>query len=101
MHWTRFYQRLEPYVWLIVLLLAFLGAATVATVHRIRRSLALAPPLPLDSTEEAVRARMDVSALLAARELRNVVVHVRPDGAHWVAAREPLASRMKAPPANP
>jgi len=46
-NWGIFFRRLAPYFWLIVMLLALLGASTVATLHRIRRFLsAAAPPLP-------------------------------------------------------
>jgi hypothetical protein len=93
-HWARFFRRLEPYVMLIISLLAFLAAATVATVHRIRRSLQMAPPRPLQPAEEVRYARMDVPALLAARELRNAVVYVEPDGRHRVEPRKTRSSTL-------
>jgi len=86
-HWGRFFRRLEPYFWLIVMLVALLAASTVATLHRIRRFLKTAPPPPLEATEEARRGRMEVAALLAARGLANVVVHVAPDGTHRIEPR--------------
>jgi hypothetical protein len=86
-NWPIFFQRLRPYVWLIIMLLAFLSAATVATIHRMGRSIKLAPPSPLQPAEEAPRAGMDVTHLLAARELRNAVVHVDPDGSRRVEPR--------------
>ena len=86
-HWARFFQRLEPYLWLIVMLLALLAASTVATVHRLRRFVKQAPPPPLRAAEEARRGRMEVATLLAARELANVVVHVTPDGTHRIEPR--------------
>lgn len=86
-HWARFFRRLEPYLWLIVTLLALLAASTAATVHRLRRFLKQAPPPPLQTTEEARRGRLDMAALLAARELASVVVHVAPDGTHRIEPR--------------
>jgi hypothetical protein len=86
--WSRFFQRLEPYLWLIAMLLALLGASTVATLHRIRRFLKSAPPPPLEPLEEATRGGMAVADLLAARRLSNAVVHVEADGRHRVEARQ-------------
>ena len=88
-NWARFFQRLEPYLWLIVMLLALLAASTVATVHRLRRFLKQAPPPSLQATEEARRGHMEVATLLAAREMPNVVVHVTPDGTHRIEPRTP------------
>lgn len=98
-NWARFFQRLEPYLWLIVMLLALLAASTVATVHRLRRFLKQAPPPPLQAAEEARRGRLEVAALLAARQLANVVVHVTPDGAHRVEPR--ASSRVSGDHATP
>lgn len=92
-HWGRFFERLAPYVWLIVMLAAFLGAATVATVHRIRSSRKRAPPEPLQPAEEAARVRMEVPALLAGRDLQNAVVYIDPDGTYRVEPREIVRSR--------
>jgi hypothetical protein len=86
-NWARFFQRLAPYLWLIVMLVALLAASTVATLHRLRRFLKQAPPPPLLAIEEAHRGGMDAAVLLAARELPNVVVHVAPDGTHRVEPR--------------
>ena len=83
-NWARFFERLRPYVYLIIALLAFLAAAAVATVARYFRALRLPPPAPLPAAEQARRAGMDEADLLAARELANVVVHIAPDGTHRV-----------------
>lgn len=91
-HWSRFFERLEPYVWLIIMLTSVLGASTVATLRRLRRFIKLAAPQPLQPEEEARRGRMEVTALLAARELHDVVVHVEPDGTLRVEPREAAAS---------
>ena len=87
-NWARFFQRLEPYLWLIVMLVALLAASTVATLRRLRRFLKQAPPPSLQATEQARRAGMDEADLLAVRELANVVVHMAPDGRHRVEPRQ-------------
>ena len=87
--WALFFQRLAPYLWLIVMLLALLGASTVATLHRIRRFLKSAPPPPLAPAEEAAHGGMEEADLLAARRLRNAVVHVEAGGRRRVEARQP------------
>ena len=86
-NWARFFERLRPYVYLIICLLAFLAAAAVATIHRYYRALRLAQPLPLPAAQQARRAGMDEPDLLAARELADVVVHVAPDGRHRIEPR--------------
>ena len=86
-HWARFFGLLEPYIWLIVMLCAMLAASTVATIHRLRRFLKAAAPPPLTVADQAAYGGMDVAGLVAARELRNAVVHVDPDGTHRVEAR--------------
>ena len=79
-HWHRFFGLLEPYVWLIFVLLAFLAAATVATIHRTHNSLRLAPPPALLIDQEAQHAKTDTAKLEAARALRKVTVYIQPDG---------------------
>lgn len=79
-HWHRFFGLLEPYVWLIIMLLGFLAAATVATIHRTNISLRRAPPPSLSIDDEARRARIDTARLEAAREFRKITVHAQPDG---------------------
>jgi hypothetical protein len=87
-HWTLFFERLRPYVYLIISLLAFLAAAAVATNHRRRRTLLLAPPPPLPVAQQARRAGMDEADLLVARKLANAVVHTAPDGGQRVEPRQ-------------
>jgi len=86
-NWPRFFERLRPYVYLIFGLMAFIAAAAVATVARYFRARGLPPPPPLPAASQAHRAGMDEAALLAARELANVVVHIAPDGTHRVEPR--------------
>jgi hypothetical protein len=86
--WGIFFQRLKPYLWLVLMLVLLLAASTVATLHRLRRFLKAAPPPPLLPAEAAARGRMRLDDLLAARELSNAVVHVEPGGAHRVEPRQ-------------
>jgi hypothetical protein len=87
-HWDVFFRRLEPYLWLIVMLTVLLAASTVATLHRLRRFLRTTPPPPLPPVEEAARAKMPLADLVKARELRNAVVYVEADGSRRVEARQ-------------
>lgn len=86
-HWERFFQRLRPFITIIVVLLTILFVAALATIQRRRRSLLLDPPPALAAEEEARRGRIDVAALLAARELANVVVHVTDNREHRIEPR--------------
>ena len=87
-HWHRFFGLLEGYVWLIIMLLGFLAAATVATIHRTRNLLRHAQPPSLPTDEEARHARTDAATLEAARKLRKVTVHVDAGGAPRFEMRE-------------
>ena len=87
-NWPRFFDRLRPYLYVVIVLLAFLAASAVATIARYYRSLRLPPPPPLPAAAQARRARMDETDLLAARQLSNVVVHIAPDGTHRVEPRQ-------------
>ena len=79
-NWPRFFERLRPYVYLIIAALVVLAAAAVVTIRRYYRNLRQPPPPPLTAAEQARRAGMDEASLVAARARRNVVVHVEPDG---------------------
>jgi len=86
--WPLFFERLRPFVYLIIALVTLLAAAAVATVVRYFRALRRRPPPPLPAATQARRARMDETGLLAARQLANVVVHIAPDGTHRVETRQ-------------
>jgi len=79
-HWHRFFGLLEPYVWLTIMLLGFLAAAAIATIHRTNISMRRAPPPSLSIDDEARRARIDAASLQAARGFRKITVNVQPDG---------------------
>ena len=85
--WEQFLRRLRPYIGLIIMQVTALGIAAVSTIHRFRVAFRRPLPHPLQPAEEARRGRMDVAALLAARELRDAVVYVEPDGTHRVEPR--------------
>lgn len=79
-NWDIFFQRLRPYIGLVIVLLVALVASTFATLHRVRRAILLHPPAPLSLETEAPYARMTPEALLAARHLKCATVYVDPDG---------------------
>ena len=83
-NWARYFERLKPYVYLVLVLLFFLAGAAVATIRRYYRMLHRPLPPPLAAAQLARRAGMDEADLLAAREFADVVVHVAPDGRHRV-----------------
>ena len=86
--WGRFFRLLEPYIWLTVAMFALLAATTMATLHRMQRFLKTVPPPALAPAEEAAHGRIGLADLLAARDLRNVVVHVEADGSRRVELRQ-------------
>ena len=86
-HWPRFFERLKPHVYLIIVLVALLAAAAVATIRRYFHAFRLPSPTPLSAASQARRAGINEIDLLAARELANVVVHIAPDGTHRVEPR--------------
>jgi hypothetical protein len=83
--WREFFEALRPYLRTAYVLVALLIVACVLTLRRLARERRLPEPLPLPIGEEAGRAGMDEAELLAARELRVVVVHIDADGRHRVA----------------
>ncbi len=90
-HWEVFFQRLRPYIGLVVILVVILAGTTLATLHRVRRALTQRLPPGLTPEEQAPRAGMTPAALVEARALRLAVVHVEPDGRHRVEPRDPSA----------
>jgi hypothetical protein len=89
--WSRFFELLKPFLYLVTVLLAFLTLASVATVARYFRARRLPPPTPLPAAAQARRARMAETDLLASRTSANVVVYIAPDGTHRVEPRRPVA----------
>ena len=86
-NWAIFFERLRPYIALILVMLVALVGSTFVTLHRVRRALLLHPPAPLALETEAPYAKMTPEALLAARQLRCATVYVEPDGTHRVEER--------------
>ena len=87
-NWPRFFDRLRPYLYVVIVLLAFLAVAAVATIARYFHSLRLPLPLPLPAARQERRAGMNEADLLGVRELVNVVVHIAADGTHRVEPRQ-------------
>jgi hypothetical protein len=90
-NWGVFFRRLGPYIAMIIILVALLVLFGLFTVRRRRRSLLMPQPAPLAAATEARRVGMAEAELTAARGLRNVVVHIDPDGRHRVEPRKPQA----------
>ena len=86
-NWDVFFQRLRPYIGLVIILLVTLIVSTVATLQRVRRAIRMHPPAPLPIETEAPYAKMTPEALAAARQLRCATVYVEPDGTHRVEPR--------------
>ena len=87
-NWPVFFERLRPYLVTTAVLAGLLALASVRTLRRHRRSLLLPQPAPLQAAVQARRAGITEAALLAARDLRIVVVHVDSDGKHRFEALE-------------
>lgn len=86
-NWDIFFQRLRPYIALVIVMVVALVGSLFATLHRVRRALLQHPPAPLAIETEAPYAKMTPEALLAARQLRCATVYVEPDGTHRVEER--------------
>jgi len=85
--WLEFFHALRPFVQLALVLVTLLLVAALLTLRRIRRARALSQPAPLELAAEARRVGMAEAELIAARELRVVVVHIEPDGKHRIEPR--------------
>jgi hypothetical protein len=87
-NWAEHFERLMPFVFIAVTLIAFLSAASIATLRRRRVTLLLSQPLLLEDANQAARAGLPVAELAAARDLKVAVVHFDPEGRYHVDARE-------------
>jgi poly-beta-1,6-N-acetyl-D-glucosamine biosynthesis protein PgaD len=83
--WVEFFEALRPYLRIVIVLVALLIVAAFFTLRRVARAHLLPAPEPLAIGEEARRVGMEEAELLAARELRIVVVHIDANGRHRVA----------------
>lgn len=86
-NWAKFFERLLPFVLVVVGLVAALIVAGLVTLRRRQRGLRVPEPPPLGITEQARRAGMDEASLAASRELRVAVVYIDADGTHRVKPR--------------
>ena len=86
--WLEFFQALRPFVQVALVLVSLLLVAGLLTLRRVARGRRLPQPAPLAAGDEARRVGMDEAELIAARELRIVVVHIEPDGKHRIEPRQ-------------
>ena len=86
--WLEFFQALRPFVQVALVLVSLLLVAGLLTLRRVARGRRLPQPAPLAAGDEARRVGMDEARLIAARELRIVVVHIEPDGKHRIEPRQ-------------
>jgi poly-beta-1,6-N-acetyl-D-glucosamine biosynthesis protein PgaD len=82
--WLEFFQALRPFVQVALVLVSLLLVAGLLTLRRVARGRKLPQPAPLTAGDEARRVGMDEAELIAARELRVVVVHIDGDGKYLV-----------------
>jgi poly-beta-1,6-N-acetyl-D-glucosamine biosynthesis protein PgaD len=78
--WAEFFDQLLPFVLIAAFLALFVGFAGLASLRQYRRSLHTPQPPRLEAAEQARRAGLDEAALVAARELPIVIVHIAKDG---------------------
>jgi len=78
--WAEFVDQLLPFVLIAMVLALLLGFAGLASLRRYRRSLRVPQPPRLEAAQQARRAGLDEAALVAARELPIVIVHIAKDG---------------------
>ena len=86
--WLEFFQALWPFVQVALVLVSLLLVAGLLTLRRVARGRRLPQPAPLAAGDEARRVGMDEAELIAARELRIVVVHIEPGGKHRIEPRQ-------------
>ena len=82
--WPEFFQALRPFIQVALVLVSLLLVAGLLTLRRVARGRKLPQPAPLTAGDEARRVGMDEAELIAARELRVVVVHIDGDGKYLV-----------------
>lgn len=82
--WLEFFQALRPFIQVALVLVSLLLVAGLLTLRRVARGRKLPQPAPLTAGDEARRVGLDEAELIAARELRVVVVHIDGDGKYRV-----------------
>jgi hypothetical protein len=82
--WLDFFDALRPFVQVALVLVSLLLVAGLFTLRRVARGRVLPQPAPIAASDEARRVGMDEADLIAARELRVVVVHIEADGRYRV-----------------
>jgi hypothetical protein len=84
--WLEFFHALRPFLEVALVLVTLLLVAGMFTLRRVARGRLLPQPAPLTVGEQAGRVGMTEAELIAARELRGVVVHIDADGKYRVEA---------------
>jgi len=92
--WLEFFNALRPFVQVALVLVSLLLVAGLLTLRRVARGRKLPQPAPLTADDEARRVGMDEAELIAARELRVVVVHIDADGKYRVEPHRVDQSRV-------
>ncbi len=92
--WLEFFNALRPFVQVALVLVSLLLVAGLLTLRRVARGRKLPQPAPLTADDEARRVGMDEAELIAARELRGVVVHIDADGKYRVEPHRVDQSRV-------
>jgi poly-beta-1,6-N-acetyl-D-glucosamine biosynthesis protein PgaD len=92
--WLEFFNALRPFVQVALVLVSLLLVAGLLTLRRVARGRKLPQPAPLTADDEARRVGMDEAELIAARELRVVVVHIDVDGKYRVEPHRVDQSRV-------
>ena len=85
--WLEFFRALRPFVEVALVLVSLLLIASLLTLRRVARGRRLPQPAPLAAGDEARRVGLDEAEIIAARELRVVVVHIDADGKHRIEPR--------------
>jgi poly-beta-1,6-N-acetyl-D-glucosamine biosynthesis protein PgaD len=98
--WLEFLQALQPFVQVALVLVSLLLIAGLLSLRRVAREHRLPQPALLTAGDEARRIGLEEADLVAARELRIVVVHIDEDGRHWIKPHGPTAIDAPQAPAD-
>jgi poly-beta-1,6-N-acetyl-D-glucosamine biosynthesis protein PgaD len=94
--WAEYFDQLLPFVLIAAALALFVGIAGLASLRRYRRSLRTPQPPSLEAAEQARRAGLDEAALVAARTLPIVTVHLATDGSCRIEPQPPSTEQAQA-----
>jgi len=80
--WQEHFRALRPFLEVDLVLVSLLLVASLLSARRVARGRRLPQPAPLGAADEARRVGLEEADLVAARDLRIVVVHIDEDGRH-------------------